>query len=71
MKNKILKTSVKLALIILALAICCLDSDSYIPYIVALITLAYLGLFMYANKDRLERRWDNDNKRTIRRYRHK
>ena len=54
MKNKILLLSVKVALMVLFVAITALDSDSYIPHILALVSLAYLGLFNYANK---ERKW--------------
>lgn len=54
MKNKILWFTVKANLVVLFVAITALDSDSYIPHILALVSLAYLGLFNYANK---ERKW--------------
>jgi hypothetical protein len=51
-KNKILWFTVKANLVVLALALSALDSESIIPVIVALVALAYLGLFNYANKER-------------------
>lgn len=51
-KNKILWFTVKANLVALALALSALDSESIIPVIVALVALAYLGLFNYANKER-------------------
>jgi hypothetical protein len=53
-KNKILWFTVKANLVALALALSALDSESILPVIVALVALAYLGLFNYANK---ERKW--------------
>lgn len=54
MKNKVLKTITALAVICYTVGACGLDSDSAIPYIMCGVSLLWIGLFMYANKDRLE-----------------
>ena len=51
MKNKILWTSVYLNVIALVLALASADSNSWIPSVVVMVTLAYLMLFAYANGD--------------------
>lgn len=53
MKNKILKLVTTIAAIIFIVAGCMLDSASYVPYIVCSICLAWICLFIYANRDRL------------------
>ena len=52
MRKKVLKAITIIAAIMFTLSVCSLDSDSYIPHILALVSLAYLGLFNYANKER-------------------
>lgn len=49
MKNTVLKTLAVLNLFVFIIAVCALDSDSWVPLIVMCITGAYLGLFAYAN----------------------
>lgn len=49
MKNKILKFIVSIDVIILAISMCCLDSDSSIPFFVMILSMGFLGLFAYAN----------------------
>ena len=56
MKNKILIASAKLAGIMLLLSACMLDSDTYIPYVIVIITAVYLTLFYQANKKRFKRK---------------
>ena len=55
MKNKLLIASVKLAIIIYLISVCALDSESYIPYVTALVSLVYLYMFCRVNKKYLER----------------
>ena len=49
MRNLILKASSRLAMITLLISFSALDSDSNIPIIVAIVSLAYLGIYIYAN----------------------
>ena len=49
MKNKIISTVANVFLVIFLLAVCCLDSDSWLPLIVVCITGAWLTAFFYAN----------------------
>lgn len=53
MKNKILKTITILAGVLMFISICCLDSESWIPAIVLGICMAWLGLFLLANKENI------------------
>lgn len=48
-KNKILKAIGYLNLTVFLFAACLVDSDSWVPSIVCLITGIYLGVFSYAN----------------------
>ena len=49
MKNKILKALAYMNFIAWCIAACAIDSDSWIPFIVVVITSLWLGLFGYAN----------------------
>ena len=50
MKNKILKASVRLAVIILMIAISLLDSENFLPFIIiAIISFGYIVLYTYVN----------------------
>lgn len=60
MKNKILIASAKLAGIILMISICALDSETYLFHVTALVSMAYLYLFYYANKERFEREVEDE-----------
>lgn len=46
MKTKVLKTITVIALVVLVLAACCVDSDSWIPSIVCLVCEAWLTLML-------------------------
>lgn len=50
LKNLILKTLAVLNALSLIVFIAAIDSDSWIPPVMILINMAYLSLFMYANK---------------------
>lgn len=50
MKNKILRWSVTVAVIMLVLAVSAIDSNSNIPFITALASMGYISLFIYANR---------------------
>lgn len=52
-KNRILKTITAIAGILSFLAILSLDSESWIPAIVLGICMAWLGLFLFANKENI------------------
>lgn len=52
-KNRILKTITAITGILSFLAILSLDSESWIPAIVLGICMAWLGLFLLANKENL------------------
>ena len=50
MKNAILKTVTLIAAVVFLFCACCLDSESIAPFAVgALVSLAWLMLFGYAN----------------------
>lgn len=53
MKNKILKFITWLNVISFLTSVTLLDSVSYIPLIVALVNMAWISLFIFANRDRL------------------
>ena len=53
MKNKILKIITWLNVISFLTSVTLLDSVSYIPLIVALVNMAWISLFIFANRDRL------------------
>lgn len=53
LKNKVLKTITGITGVLAFLSIMCLDSESWIPVIVLIICMAWLGLFLYANKENL------------------
>lgn len=55
-KNKILKIIVYINLIIFLTSACMIDSASWIPSIVCVVTGGYLTLFIYANNGFYERR---------------
>ena len=55
MKKKVLKAITIIAAIMFTLSICSLDSDSYIPTIIAFVCEGWLALMAYANKDLLGR----------------
>lgn len=50
MRKKVLKSSIKIAVITTILAACCLDSESMIPVITMTISEAWLGFMYIANK---------------------
>ena len=52
-KNRILRTITAIAGILAFLSILCLDSESWIPSIVLGVCMAWLGLFLLANKENL------------------
>ena len=54
MKNKILKAMAWLMVLTLLFSVCALDSDSWIPHIVSVLSMSWLALFAYVNRDRLE-----------------
>lgn len=51
MKNKILKTITFMATMGFIIAGCALDSESYLPAIVCAVCLAWLMLFVIANRE--------------------
>ena len=53
MKNKILKTVTTIAGITFMVAGSCLDSYSYIPHVICLVSLAWLSLMAIANREAL------------------
>lgn len=55
MKNKILLTSVKVALVVFCISISCVDSESYIPLVLTMLSLGYIYTFYRVNEDILER----------------
>lgn len=58
MKNLILKTVMSIILFIAIVSACCLDSKTYIPFIVLAICSLILSLFAYANN---MFRWSYEN----------
>ncbi len=53
MKNKILKTITTIAGVALIIAGCGLDDQSYLPHIICSVSLAWLVLFLLANRKRV------------------
>ena len=51
MKNKILMCITYLNVAMLFIAGCGLDSDNLLPYVLCVISLAWLGLFSQVNKE--------------------
>lgn len=49
MKNRILKLMADICLLTFVLAVCCLDSDGFIPLTVVIVTGLWLTAFAYAN----------------------
>jgi hypothetical protein len=49
----VLKAITTVAAVLFTLAVCSMDSDSYIPVVVGFICEAWLALMAYANKDRV------------------
>ncbi|MEG1994805.1 MAG: hypothetical protein RR255_00025 [Bacilli bacterium] len=49
MKNKILKLTTNIAALSFLFNACLLDSISYIPIVVCVISLSWISLFIYAN----------------------
>lgn len=49
LKNIILRTLGWANLIVFIIAVCAIDSNSWIPFIICCITGGYLALFAYAN----------------------
>lgn len=64
MKKKVLKTITSIAAVTAMISISCLDSDSYIPAVIALVSVAWLGLFTYANREALNRWQQRNNLKT-------
>lgn len=52
MKNKVLKSINYVAALLVIVSGSTIDSVSNIPFIVCSLSLAWLGLFLYANKER-------------------
>lgn len=50
MRKRVLKNSIKIAVITTILAACCLDSESMIPVITMIISESWLMLMYAANK---------------------
>ena len=50
MKNIILKTTAGIAIILFIISGCALDSESWLPFVICLASIAYLTAFAYANK---------------------
>jgi len=50
LKNTILKVTAWIMVVIFLVSGCALDSASWIPHIVCSLSLAWLALFAYANK---------------------
>ena len=55
MKNKVLITSAKVAIATLMVSVCMLDSDSWLPFIVMVVSFIYLFIFYMVNEKELER----------------
>lgn len=53
--NFILKTEVAMATIGFFVSACMLDNESWIPSIVCALCLAFLGLFVYANREEMQK----------------
>ncbi len=53
MKNKILKAITAIAGVLMVLSMCAMDSDSWLPFIVYVSCIAWLGVFTEVNKDYL------------------
>lgn len=49
MKNKILKFFMGIVGILFVISVCCLDSNSNIPFYVMMLTACIIALFAYAN----------------------
>lgn len=58
MRKKVLKAVTIIAAIMFMLSVCALDSDSYIPIIIAFACEGWLALMAYANKELLGRYYD-------------
>jgi hypothetical protein len=52
MRNRILLATLNINVVVLLVSMCCLDSDTNIFYITTLVSMAYISLFGYANKER-------------------
>ena len=53
MKNKILKTITAIAAAAFIFGGVTLDSNSDVPFIVCMVSLVWISLFMYANRDKI------------------
>jgi len=53
LRVRTLKTITIIAAVLFILAVCCMDSDSYIPVIVGFVCEAWLALMAYANRDKV------------------
>lgn len=62
MKNKILKAITAVAAVIFFVGALSMDSNSYLQYIFCAVSLLWIGLFVYANKDYLEKRYGRGDK---------
>ena len=58
MRVKILKAITVTAVIMLILSVCAIDSNSYIPTVIAFICEGWLALMTYANREWLEKYYD-------------
>lgn len=52
--NKILKGIIAISVSIFMLSICCVDSETWMPFIIAIISLIPIWAFYHANKHLLE-----------------
>lgn len=53
MKNKILKTTAYIMFFILIFSASAVDSESNLPVVLCMVSLSWLALFAYANRDRM------------------
>lgn len=48
-KNCILKGTAMLASVTFIMSACCLDSESWLPFILCMVSMTWLAVFAYAN----------------------
>lgn len=58
LKNIILKSTVAIAFLVFMVSACALDSATWLPAILCLVSFIYIALFYFANSDLFERWWD-------------
>ena len=58
MRNYLLITNTVLSGVLFLLSACLIDSESMFPTVACAFSLAWICLFLYANKERIERMLD-------------